>query len=590
MRKLILFILLLSAPLAAMDSFTLESEESAIGYDVIIEGVDDPEALKLLYEESELIKLQHAVPDTRFGLRRRADDDLPIFINALHSLAYYNARIHMDIDMNTTPPRVVVKVDLGPKYLLSDFVVTFADGSCIDAELPAALGICPGTPALPKDILRSEEELIFLLASEGYPFAEILSREYIADQSCKTLRVVLTVEPGPVGYFGPTCIVGNTRTKHRFFTKRIRWQEGGRYNTRIVQRTRDYLEDSGLFSSVNISLGEIEDSGLIPMEISVIEAKQRTFGFGVSYTTQLGPGAAVEWEHRNFRGIGEIVSLNVNLWERLREANIAYTIPHFLSRRQDLIWLADVEEDITKGYTARAASLSSTLLRRLNQFSQISYTAMIKVLKDTRSDNNRNFTLFKTPIQYRWSNADSLLDPRHGVSFDLRTSPSTQIFSPSFYYQTNQAIISAYYPWSESTTFAGKAVFGSIIGSPNITIPPSERFYAGTDSLLRGYQYKTVSPLDAENDPIGGRSMMIYSFELRKQVSENWGWVGFYEFGNVYSQVYPPFGQRMLHSTGIGLRYYTPVGPIRADFAFPLNPRKDIDKVMQFYISVGQTF
>jgi translocation and assembly module TamA len=594
MRYITLFFLLVISPLIAMESFTLDTDTPASGYEVSFQGVDDPQALDLLKRTSQLVLLQNSPPDTRFGLRRRADDDLEHFVDALHSLAYYNARVDIIIDSDATPPDVIVSVHLGPKYTLAAYIVTPINEDCaalpydeINAEM---LGMSINCPATPELIIASEEEMVNYLAVWGYPFGKIVKRDVIADQATKTITVKLLIDPGSFGYFGPTEINGAKKTKMRFFQKRIRWHEGSRYEPCWVEKTRDALEDSGIFSSVNISLGEADDAGLIPMQIDVVEAKQRSLGFGVSYTTLLGPGVAAEWEHRNLRGMGERLSLNVSIWERLKEATLSYAIPYFGSRRQELIWLLDVEEDITKGYTARAASFSGNILRKLNKYSQLSYGAMIKVLKDTRSNNNRDFTLFKTPVEYRWSNADSLLDPHHGVSFDLRTVPSLQIFSPMFYYQTNTAIFSAYYPWSKNITLAGKAVVGSIFGSPEITIPPSERFYAGTDSLLRGYQYKTVSPLDAEDDPIGGRSMMVYSFEYRQKLSENWGWVGFYDVGNVYSDVLPPINQKLLNSLGFGIRYYTPVGPLRADFAFPLNPRKNIDKPFQFYISIGQSF
>lgn len=594
MRYFALLFLLLCAPLAAMESFTLDSEVPTNSYLVSFQGIEDQEALDLLKRVSELIQLQNSPPDTRFGLRRRADEDLGHFVEVMHSLAYYNARIDIRIDPESTPIEVVVAIDPGPKYVLSEYIITPVDGSCsefpfedITAEM---LGMPIGCPALPKDILASEEEMLNFLAIWGYPFGKVLKRDVIADQETKTIIVKLEVDAGPFGYFGSTQIVGAKKTQMRFFKKRIRWHEGDRYEPCQVERTRDALEDSGIFSSVNIALGEVDDNGLVPMEISVIEARQRSLGFGVSYTTQLGPGVTAEWEHRNLRGMGERLSFNANIWQRLKEIGIAYTIPYFGNRRQELIWLADVEEDITKGYTARAASVSGTLVRKLNKYSQLSYGGMIKELRDTRSNNDRDFTLGKIPVQYRWSNADSLMDPHRGYSVDVRTAPAMQLFAPCFYYQTTTAIFSTYYPFSPNITLAGKVVVGSIFGSPEITIPPSERFYAGTDSLLRGYQYKTVSPLDAENDPIGGRSMMIWSFEFRQKLTENWGWVGFYEVGNVYREVYPPFGHKLLNSVGFGLRYYTPVGPVRADFAFPLNPRKDIDKAFQFYISVGQSF
>ena len=100
----------------------------------------------------------------------------------------------------------------------------------------------------------------------------------------------------------------------------------------------------------------------------------------------------------------------------------------------------------------------------------------------------------------------------------------------------------------------------------------------------------TVSPLDHKNKPTGGRSMLISSNELRWKCTEKIGVAAFYEIGNVYSNPFPDFKKGQLQSVGAGIRYLTPVGPIRFDVAVPLNRRKDVDPPCQFYMSIGQSF
>ena len=99
----------------------------------------------------------------------------------------------------------------------------------------------------------------------------------------------------------------------------------------------------------------------------------------------------------------------------------------------------------------------------------------------------------------------------------------------------------------------------------------------------------TVSPLE-KNKPIGGRSLMVYSLEARMRVWESLGLVAFYDFGNVYSNPVPQFDHKQLQSAGLGLRYHTPVGPLRLDIAFPFNPRRHLDNSFQLYFSIGQSF
>jgi len=148
---------------------------------------------------------------------------------------------------------------------------------------------------------------------------------------------------------------------------------------------------------------------------------------------------------------------------------------------------------------------------------------------------------------------------------------------------------------SEMWTLATKVDLGTIFGAQDRTIPPPERFYAGNEHTLRGYRYMTVSPLGPNGKPIGGRSLMVWAAELRCRIGDKLGWVGFYEVGNVYKSIVPDFQSGQLQSVGFGVRYHTPVGPLRADVAVPLNRRKRpdgsfLDRAYELYFSMGQAF
>ena len=135
-------------------------------------------------------------------------------------------------------------------------------------------------------------------------------------------------------------------------------------------------------------------------------------------------------------------------------------------------------------------------------------------------------------------------------------------------------------------------MLGSIFGAGKHEIPPPERFYAGSQNTIRGYRFLTVSPIEKRrhHKPVGGRSMFVYSLELRSRITKDIGLVGFWDIGNVYSDAIPNFERRLLQAVGVGLRYYTPVGPLRLDVAVPLNRRKDIDNYFEAYFSIGQSF
>lgn len=575
----------------------LAHAENDYAYSVEFRGVDE-ETVDLLSSASQLVILQDRPPSTAATLKMRIDDDIPNLLKALQSEAYYNAKVDVAVDQSVIPIHITLTVNPGSVYPFASFKIVAAEDSCgelypCDTLEGEDLGITLGEPAYPDTIIDAEEELISWLEHSGYPLAKLAKREVIADQATYSIAVVFYLDRGPLALFGETTISGNKLLLPEFFAPKIAWCEGEVYNPALVQRTMNFLELSGLFSSINISHDEeLQEDGTLPMHIVVKEAKTRTLAFGLGYATDWGAGVNFEWEHRNLWGLGEKLSLVSNLWWIKQAVLLRYVKPDFLCPRQDLIWTLEATHEDIKPYREISFSASGILERQLNDRLRVSYGGMFTYLNNSDSVDNGNFYILKAPLQLFWNGANSLLDPTRGMTVQMKTAPALQLKSPCFGYTTNLLTFTAYKPFDTEGrfVFAAKATFGTIWGASRGMIPPSERFYAGSDTLLRGYHYMTVGPLNCRNKPIGGRSVMVYSFEMRMRIKDPFGLVLFYDLGNVYSQTWPQFTHKQLQSAGFGLRYHTPVGPIRLDVAFPFNPRAHLDKGYQIYFSIGQTF
>jgi translocation and assembly module TamA len=578
--------------------------EPAVTYDVQFIGIQREDTLELLKSASQLVKLRNHPPKSLASLQRRAEMDIPNLVKALHSQAYYNARIAFDVDTTIMPYVVLFKIETGPVYPFGGFEVL---PTSLNIQ-PQDLGICLFRPAYPLEIFNAEDALIHLLSRKGYPLAKLLDREVIADQKSKEIFVRLYVDPGPLAYFGNVTIEGLCTVKEEFVKRKIHWNLGDVYDPSKIDCTIAALESSRVFSSIGIShADEADHEDKLPITLQVTEGKQRSIGLGIGYSTQRGPGFTAEWEHRNFRGMGERLRASANVLMETQEGTVSYMIPDFHRRGQDLIYATELEHDDTKGYEKTSLSLSAILEKQLTDHLRVSYGGMYEYLKTTseRKDGSKeteNFNLARIPLKVRWSNADDPLDPTRGVTLFLKAVPTCQLIEHAFAYTITTLTGSYYKPFSKDKRLilAAKAHIGSIWGSSVDMIPGSDRFYAGSENTLRGYNYETVSPMSEDADPIGGRSLMVYSLEGRWRISKKWGSVLFYDIGNVFSEPLPKFDAKMLQSIGMGIRYYTPVGPLRLDIAVPLNRRrvfdrremrkKFVDDAYQIYFSVGQSF
>jgi translocation and assembly module TamA len=135
---------------------------------------------------------------------------------------------------------------------------------------------------------------------------------------------------------------------------------------------------------------------------------------------------------------------------------------------------------------------------------------------------------------------------------------------------------------------AFRALVGQVSGSGVFGLPPDQRFYAGGTGTVRGYRYQSVGPLFADGKPTGGNAVSAGTIEFRQRFLESWGAAAFIDVGQASADG-KPLSSNLREGVGAGLRYYTPIGPIRLDFAMPMTPVRGGDS-FEVYIGIGQAF
>jgi translocation and assembly module TamA len=136
---------------------------------------------------------------------------------------------------------------------------------------------------------------------------------------------------------------------------------------------------------------------------------------------------------------------------------------------------------------------------------------------------------------------------------------------------------------------AGRSAIGTLFGESRADVPANLRFYAGGGGSVRGFAFQSAGELDQDHNPIGGRSLFEASGEVRVRVTDTIGVVAFVDAGAAFTSPVPDFDDELRIGVGPGIRYFSPIGPLRLDVGFPVNPR-DSDDAFQLYISIGQAF
>lgn len=568
-----------------------------VSYHVDFEGLNDSSVLKEMKLASHLTSLKKRPPASINALRYRADSDIPSLIKILQAHGFYEGKVNIQIQEMYGDVTVVVMIDPGPRYRLEAFdILLYCEtpevaNTCCHVSLADA-GIELHKPATTKAILNGEMNVLRRLSECGYPLAKMESRDVVVDGKTKEIRVTLKVKTGQKTDFGSTSILGTRRVKPRYIQQKLKWKEGEVYDSRLVDQTQNALIDSSLFNSVLITHEESSlADGKIPMKIEVNETKHKSVNVGVSYQTVFGPGVTFGWANHNVGGMGRTLNFQGDI-TRISQTGVAtYIHPDFNRVGQDMIAQGQAAHEDIFAYSMRSYSLLDRFERQINPKLRGSLGVKGGRLYVTESVQNGNFWLLEVPFYLRFSTANSLLNPTSGFTLEYTVTPALNVAESKEVYLTQKFTAGTYIPLDkkERVVFANKITLGVITSNGLPAVPLCNRFLGGTEEDLRGYRYKSVSPL-VHGKPIGGRFAFYYTFESRFRLTQTIGLVPFFDMGSVYKTEYPTVHGKWFKSAGLGFRFFTFMGPFRVDLAFPLDRRKGIDDAFKIYVSIGQMF
>ncbi len=599
------------------DRAVASDSPGAVAYQVEIGDLDRQEQRlsAALKEISTAIRLQNRSPPTLTGLSRRAEDDVERFGAVLRSAGFYDGRVSYALreadnllaeaapaetraDAPLRPVVVEYRIKTGPAYLLAGAELRVigpdrTEQRPMDQRELAKAGLVPGMRAEAEPLLQAEGRLVDGFRADGYPLAKAGDRQATADTVNKTLSLTYAVVTGTKARFGPVTVSGAVKVDSDFISGYRSWRDGDQFSPEEIARTRRLLAQSNLFNSASVDLaGPVNDRGEIPIAIQVSERDHRTVGGGIEFSTADGIGANGIWEHRNLFGAGERLRVRLAASQLQQGLEAGFNKPRFLRHDQALVVDGQGKQYNTAAYEGQLADSFAGIERRFAEFwsATVGLTAEYSALTGADSPDE-NFYLGGMRGTIRRDSTSDPLDPTSGSRLELTVSPLTSLGGASGSFLSAALSGSGYVPFDQAGRYvlAGRARLAGIWGEERSALPAHKRYYSGGGGSVRGYGYQKIGPLDDNNDPLGGRSVFETGLEFRARVFEQVGVVPFVEGGNVF-EVSQPDSLDLQWAAGIGLRYYTAIGPLRLDFAVPLDKRESVDDDFQIYLSIGQAF
>ena len=613
---------------------------TAISYAVTINVEGGGGSLKnAVQDASSLYTLRKDAPPDGDALARRAESDFGPIIDAMWGAGYYDATVTISIDgaslsilssdiaafsraaesyRNRAVAPVAINVDPGPLFRLRAIRVLGPTGAELsEADLPARiLRLKPGDPAAAAEVRAAQARIVDYFRKQGRPFAKVGSIAPVVDHAAHVMDLTLTVEPGPIAPFGNATMNGPHDFNPAIARSFLYIQPGDPYSPQALEDARNTIRQIPAVGGVRITEGTALDAyGRLPYTVDVEDRLPYAIGASAKYSTTNGPAGQVYWEDRNVFGGAERLRLQADIfyappWYIFSQPINSFSIhdlgwrfsasflkPALWGTPNDLVVDALGERVSTSGdnffgYEAEDADATVALRHRFGQnfWMQAGIEAQTGVATDFLG--RVNYTLVGVPVSMNYDTTDSKLDPTRGVRLNASAVGFPTALGSSVDIVQGKARASAYYSLDPDSRFvlAGLVGLGAMGGADLADIPANWRFYAGGAGSVRGYGWNSLAPTGPFGlAVIGGRSLFNASAELRVRVTDTIGIVPFFDAGNAFATSFPNFSEPLAAAVGVGLRYYTAIGPIRLDVAFPLQRRANNGPVA-VYVSIGQAF
>jgi len=580
-----------------------EAQPAGIAHTITLVPSGDERLDELLRAASALVRLRERAPTDASGLQARILAEPDRLRLAFESEGYWAGRAIVALPgaPDTAPPPTIAEIEAAPRplvieirprpgarYTLRSVVTRGSD--------PVALPI--GQPARAEAVLAAQSTALAGYREAGYPLAAI-ERQVTVDHVARAMDVVFTVARGPLAREVVATVEGSVGVRpeiaRRVAAARL---ASNPYSPELIALTRADLLALGPFGSVRVEEGTALDAdGRFPVTFRVQDRPFRALTASAGYETNYGAALGLAWEHRNLFGGAERLTIEAEarrLGAAADRTNARLTgtfrLPIPYGYDGALVPRLSFNRDRLDTYDRDAIEASVLYEWRLSRRWTASAGPTAEFGRTGLSGEAlrpSNLVGFATIARY--DSSDSRLDPRSGIRLNLAATPSYSL-SRSEPYVAVRTTGSTYLDLSGEgrSILALRASIGSLLGAEASDVPPAQRLYAGGGGSVRGFTYQSIGPRDARNRPAGGASLFEGSVELRQRFGASLGGVAFVDAGAVGTDAFAPTDALRV-GAGVGVRYYTAFGPVRADVAVPL-VRQPGSSGFGVYIGIGHAF
>jgi translocation and assembly module TamA len=430
---------------------------------------------------------------------------------------------------------------------------------------------------------KAKEELMSKALNLGYLGSDFVSHVIRVNRAERKAEIELILQTGSQYLFGEVIWEGTQLYPISYLERFLDFKPGEPYFYSKVYQTQLNLINSDRFASVNIRADKDEArEGRVPVRVQLEPSAPKRLRPGVGYSTDYGAKVSLRYQDLNAFQRGHEFNADLSIAERRQAVSSYYTLPNqgHIDNRTTL--KAGLQRESLNPYDSVLLTLEGEQARSFgygiigSAYLQFRYEQFSEAGRDGISE------LLMPGLRLYQRRVDDLIRPSRGFRYTLETRGSTRTLGAESNFLQFLGNGDLLIPLGAGFSLIPRTQLGATWQKDPLTdLPPSLRFYAGGDRSVRGYTYQSLGPKDSNGNVIGGKHLLVGSLELEYSITKNWSVAAFYDAGNAFNNFQDmtwPMG------AGIGVRYYTPAGPVRLDLARQIN----VDNPgFQLHIGIG---
>ena len=489
---------------------------------------------------------------------------------ALEPFGYYNASVSSNLEtLGPNSYRLTVEVKEGDPVRVEEIrVAVEGPGS----EENALKNLAADFPLNRGDILRQDHYeaakggLKAKAVELGYLDADFSTHVIKVEPSRKAAQVELVLDTGPRFHFDDTVFQGASAYPEGFLRRFLTYKPGDVFSYAQLGQTQLNFLNTDRFKEVAVTprLKSATDSR-VPVQIHLTPSPSRRLRPGIGYGTDTGARVSLKYKDLNVFGGGQEYSIDFVIAQLSQTLQSNYTIPSSTNINSYTAFRAGLNRETPKTYTTQSVFGE---VERLRGFGRGRLGSVyLRVLQENSDIGGQKVSshMILPGVRFSRNGYTDVRRPKSGYQYALEARGGHQYLGSSTGLFQVLASANTLIPLPGRFSLFLRANSGiTVQNEPLEAIPASLRFFAGGDKSVRGYAYQSLGPKDTSGDVVGGKNLLVGSIELERDLFTNWGVAAFYDAGNAFNSF---VHINLAQGAGIGVRWYTPVGPVKVDLA-----------------------